>query len=535
MAESSRQLACPPARRAMFSSVLVAWSRFAVCITLVLLQCASLARAFVPTDHQTASANARATTWATFAKSGMLGNNDDSGDSTIRNKRILIYWRGEALEDYSKDFRLLEFTGALRAVLEGRCWSQDEQALGLDLSTLGDSITFTNALVCSDEAAKDMSEREVDLFNSSLQYLEFACPSDDDAMASASFADMISLDDLKKTVERCSLVNSIYQIGALEQTYEELNSKTESSGTFADLINGDNGTEKKWRFRLRYFGSEGGRKGSRFGNRTTRSVKRERDALSSLEPLLAQFGGKVDLESPDVNVVLFEGIGQEGKEMALTRHLGSGPQISVMNPNTRVCVTNTPLCPIAAYSMCNIARVGPKQAILDPYSGSCATLLAATLIEPTVKCVGVEIAHDGLVNRRDIVADFTTRGLQPPVALVEGDATHKIVRDKAVETVGGPFDVICADPPYGLRESLSSNPLQDMLNMIAKDRDAGHRLLKVGGRMAVFVPLSKEDNIDDVLPKEDVLIEVGLRQNVVQRQQLNDGLDRFLVAYECIG
>ena len=460
----------------MFSSA--AWSRFAVCVALVLLQCASLARAFVPTDHQTASANARATTCATFAKGGRtLGNNDDGGDGTIRNKRILIYWRGEALEDYSKDFRLLEFTGALRAVLEG----QDEQAFGLDLSTLGDSITFTNALVCRDEAAKSMSEREVDLFNSSLQYLEFACPENDDAMASASFADVISLDDLKKTVETCSLVNSIYQVGALEQRYDELNSKAKSSGTFHDLINDDDGTEKKWRFRLRYFRNEGGRKGSRFGDRTTRSVKREKDALSSLEPLLAQFGGKVDLKSPDISVVLFEGLGQDGKEIALTRHLGSGPQISVMNPNTRICITNTPLCPIAAYSMCNIACVGPKQAILDPYSGSCATLLAATLIEPTVKCVGVEIAHDGLVNRRDIVADFTTRGLFPPAALIEGDATDETVRAKAVEAVGGPFDVICADPPYGLRESLSSNPLQDMLNMIATDRDAGKRLLKVGG------------------------------------------------------
>ena len=53
--------------------------------------------------------------------------------------------------------------------------------------------------------------------------------------------------------------------------------------------------------------------------------------------------------------------------------------------------------------------------------------------------------------------------------------------------------------------------------------------------MVVFVPLSKEDNIDDVLPQTETLEEVGLRQDVVQRQQLNDGLDRFLVAYECIG
>ena len=85
------------------------------------------------------------------------------------NKRILIYWRGEALEDYSKDFRELEFVGALRAVVEGR------QASDLDLGSLGDRITFSNALICSDEAAETMSEREIDLFNSSLQYLARLC------------------------------------------------------------------------------------------------------------------------------------------------------------------------------------------------------------------------------------------------------------------------------------------------------------------------------------------------------------------------
>ena len=473
-----------------------------VCIS-VLFKHASLACAFVPALRRHDQFLPACTT---FSPSG------DADD--VRNKRILIYWRGEALEDYSKDFRELEFVGAIRAIVEGRQAS--------DLGSLGDSITFSNALICSDEAAKTMSDREIDLFNSSLQYLDYA-----------SFADLISLDDLKKAVERCSLVNSIYQVGGYSTRYDELISDAESSGVFEALIDNGGAHAQKWRFRLRYFGNEGDRKGQRFGDRTTRSTSREREALSSLESLLEQFSGKVDLKHPDASVVLFDGLGH-GKEMALTRSLANGPQISIMNPNTRICVTNTPLCPIAAYSMCNIARVGPNQAILDPYSGSCATLLAATLIEPTVKCVGIEISHEGLVNRRDIAADFTTRGLKPPLALIEGDATDASVRAEACIAVGGAFDVIVADPPYGLRESLSSNPLRDILDMIAADRDAGNRLLKVGGRLVLFVPLSKDNDITDMLPQADILEEVGLQHKIAQRQQLNDGLDRWLVAYECI-
>ena len=446
-----------------------------VCISVLFFRALS-ACAFLPAFRRACRDQPAAC--ATFSS----GDADD-----VRNNRILIYWRGEALEDYSKDFRELEFVGALRAVVE------DRQASDLDLGSLGDSITFRNALICS-EAAKAMSEREIDLFNSSLQYLHYA-----------SFADLISLDDLKKAVERCSLVNSIYQVGGSGTTYDELISDAESSEAFDDLTNNDSAHAQKWRFRLRYFGNEGDRKGQRFGDRTTRSVKREREALSSLESLLEQFSGKVDLKHPDVSVVLFEGLGQDGQEMALTRSLANGPQISIMDPNTRICVTNTPLCPIAAYSMCNIARMGPNQAILDPYSGSCATLLAATLIEPTVKCVGIEISHEGLVNRRDIAADFTTRGLKPPLALIEGDATDASVRAEACNAVGGAFDVIVADPPYGLRERLSSNPLRDILDMIAADRDAGNRLLKVGGRLVLFVPLSKNNDINDMLPQTDIL------------------------------
>ena len=48
------------------------------------------------------------------------------------------------------------------------------------------------------------------------------------------------------------------------------------------------------------------------------------------------------------------------------------------------------------------------------------------------------------------------------------------------------------------------------------------------------MPLSKDNDITDMLPQADILEEVGLQHKIAQRQQLNDGLDRWLVAYECI-
>jgi tRNA G10 N-methylase Trm11 len=215
-------------------------------------------------------------------------------------------------------------------------------------------------------------------------------------------------------------------------------------------------------------------------------------------------------------------------------------QIFSIAPTERICITNTPLEPIAAFVLCNIARIKNNDKILDPYAGSCTTLLAAAMIAPDCETVGIEIAHDGLVNREHIAQDFTSRNLKLPNQLIYGDSTDVAVRETAKAAVNGePFDVIIADPPYGIRESVSYNehsPLEELFASIAIDSNVTDRkrLIKRGGRLVAFVPVTDEQELEEMLPSQDLIEKAGLKFEVSREQPLNDKLSRWLVCYVCI-
>ena len=209
-------------------------------------------------------------------------------------------------------------------------------------------------------------------------------------------------------------------------------------------------------------------------------------------------------------------------------------------PAERICITNTPLEPIAAFILCNIARIKSNDKILDPYAGSCTTLLAAAMIAPNCETVGIEIAHNGLVNREHIVQDFTSRDLKLPNEIICGDSTEMTVRESAKAAVNDePFDVIIADPPYGIRESVGYNensPLEELFTSIAIDSNVTDRkrLLKFGGRLVAFVPVTDEQNLEEMLPSQDLTEKAGLKFEVSREQPLNDKLSRWLVCYLCV-
>lgn len=186
----------------------------------------------------------------------------------------------------------------------------------------------------------------------------------------------------------------------------------------------------------------------------------------------------------------------------------------------------------------NIGRVQAGSSILDPYAGSCATLLAAAMIAPRCQTVGVEISHNGMVNRDDILKDFSTRTLPLPKDLIKGDSTNLDIRNQARAAIGNqPFDTIVADPPYGIRETIGHNemsPLDEMFTYIGKDRDAGTRLLKKGGRLVVFVPVTDEESLSQLLPSAELSHQAGLKFEVSKEQVLNEKLSRWLVAFVCV-
>ena len=189
--------------------------------------------------------------------------------------------------------------------------------------------------------------------------------------------------------------------------------------------------------------------------------------------------------------------------------------------------------------MANMAGVRNGVTILDPYAGSCATLLAAAMLAPRAQTVAVEIAHNGLVNRDDIRRDFDTRNLTRPLALLQGDCTNAMIRTIARKQVRDqPFDFIITDPPYGIRESKNYNaltPIEELMVFLAHDRQAGTPLLRVGGVLVVFVPVTWEETIGKCLPSQDLMTQAGLVLQDKIEQRLNDKLSRWLVKFRCVG
>ena len=162
------------------------------------------------------------------------------------------------------------------------------------------------------------------------------------------------------------------------------------------------------------------------------------------------------------------------------------------------------------------------------------------MIAPNCQTVGIEIANNNYVNREDIRRDFATRGLTPPRALIQGDSADPSIRRQAKEEVGGftgVFDAIVADPPYGIRESTGYNensPMEELFGAITKDREEGRRLLKTGGRLVAFVPVTDEENLEDMLPNKELTEQSGLVFEVCREQPLNEKLSRWLVSFVCV-
>lgn len=453
------------------------------------------------------------------------------------------------MEGYSLQFRQLEFVGALAAITN------------TPAHTIESRLSFENAMSMEDNNNDDSNRSEehtkrmlpktkLDAFNEATQYIVLNNTVNDkehaDTLQSSFHSTrpnvVITNDILCQAVQRCSLVHALYRVIAFvaDGSYNDLNKAAMAAKEPPFAKN------ESWRLRVRHFQQQ-----IRYGARA-RSMQRERTALQALDPFLATLGGKVRLDNPDWSIYIFDSL-RSTNDKLLTKRIARGPRVSVIAPNTRICVTNTPLCPLAAFTMVNVASIRSNHAVLDPYAGSGAILLAAAMVAPSSRTVGIEIAHNGVVNRNDIQKDFTTRQLTPPRGLLQGDCTDPMMRVMArimASSTGKeePFDCIVTDPPYGIREShyqlsdkndtLDENsvlePIEQLLNCIIQDRQAGTPLLKKGGKLVVFVPVTFEQTINGCLPDQDLLDRAGVVLESKQEQPLNEKLSRWMVAFRCI-
>ena len=460
---------------------------------------------------------------------------------------VALISRGEHKEAYSHSFRQWEFLSALSATI-GEKKSSRQHASDI-LHSLKESTSFINAYTYNPyinnknggELPQTVDLGSVQMYNEALQYVHFSSTNDD----------IITTDIIKRATERCSLAHSSYvALAELSDSYSELVNNSLQSKTFKDMIRTSSSNDT-WRIRHHEFTFVDDPYNPRFGMKTTRSVSKERAVLPHLEQLLIQFEGRVDLKHPELDIYLLEGLKDDEStkdttrssskndlHKILARRIACGASHNIMAPKTRICITRTPLCAISSYILCNIALIQDHQTVLDPFSGSGATLLASSLISPTVKTVGIDIATEDMISRSQICEDFTSRGANPPLALLEGNVMDIATRNKAREAIGNDsFDAIITDPPYERRETYTSgdtsgsnSALNDLIDVMAYDRKHGNPLLKPDGKLVVFLPCPKDADIIDLLPSKERLALAGLKLVQKGEQRLNDA-SRWILSF----
>ncbi|KAL3772778.1 hypothetical protein ACHAWU_003337 [Discostella pseudostelligera] len=393
-------------------------------------------------------------------------------------------------------------------------------------------------------------------------------------------------------VHRCSLIRTAFQIVAGggrggtddEYSYEELAIEALENKSFDDMIQNEGiNVDATWSIRLRRYGpmemvdvtqqkqqqlpSSNKRppRQARYGKNVRSPLTDERQAILSMAELVKLFRGKVNLENPMCSIYLLEGL--QSIRMSSAGSCDAEGAFGTTSRKSNIGEKSS-----SSKLLARVVAKGPKFTILDPFAGSCATLLAASHIAtlPTFsllsststerqfnpsggdrgggcRSVAIEVAHNGFVNRADIVQDFIHRSLPPPLEIIRGNCFSPEVRHRARMAIGGgAFDAIVTDPPYGIREALGGpekhmadgtmnaiSPLTELFDAMGHDRLAGTPLLKSGGRLVAFIPVRrKEECITDCLPDSVAMAAAGLvMEGEPKEQVLSDILSRWLVSF----
>jgi hypothetical protein len=216
-------------------------------------------------------------------------------------RKLLVHWRGEDVEGYSMAFRRPEFLGALAGVT----------GIPLDEDA---PINFQNALNYDGDTY--MSEVKLKAFNEAMQWMTLSTSVTLDASS-------LSRETISLAVSRCALINTVYEVVAEGESYDELSINAIENGGFNDLMKSGENERDTWSLRVRQYGHQSDAKKERRYSERTRSYTMEKEVLLALKPMLLKFRGSVDLNDPDCKIYVFDGL--SGSKV-LARTMAQGPQ-----------------------------------------------------------------------------------------------------------------------------------------------------------------------------------------------------------------
>ncbi|GAA1573379.1 hypothetical protein GCM10009804_32490 [Kribbella hippodromi] len=116
------------------------------------------------------------------------------------------------------------------------------------------------------------------------------------------------------------------------------------------------------------------------------------------------------------------------------------------------------LHPPVAAAMARLARLAPGQGVLDPFCGAGTVLLEAQSLEPGASYVGVDRERAAIAAARVNGARLGGSGISWRVGDSRRTPAGRLRARPATDPVGGSFDRIVSNPPWGVRVDAADLP-----------------------------------------------------------------------------
>ncbi|KAL4439704.1 hypothetical protein ABPG75_002705 [Micractinium tetrahymenae] len=270
----------------------------------------------------------------------------------------------------------------------------------------------------------------------------------------------------------------------------------------------------------------------------TFTMAQQVELIESMEGC-TRFQGRIDLRSPQNRFWLIV-VKSNGRGLPLLpdryyfgREVAAGDRsvVSTYDLRRRRYLGPTSMDTEMAFLMCNIckarfcsARVRRCSLVLDPFVGTGSILIPAAHLGALTLGADIDIRviklgkKDKAGRQVNVWTNFRDYGLPPPLGLLRCDLHTAPFRDGLEEVL----DAIVCDPPYGVRAGGKKSVAKERL---ITDRtsyipstdpytlaeclhdllDAAARLLRVGGRLAYFMPSAPGFYCEDEVPRHPAL------------------------------